>query len=595
MSNDSGGYGEVVNRRQFIRVAGATGAAALAGCSGGGGGNGDDDEAETITDVTPPGQEQVYDTRFVSATNNGVPANYHLNPDATQNYDDIAGSYVFERFAGYNFQTQEFELVALEDWSVDNETFTLTIREDLNWDNGDPVTARDLITQFRLQKKTDAPIWDFAESVEEGEDEKTVVFTLESETNPRLLKHAIGGQLDRIYAHHPTFEQFLDQDASGIQGFAYEDDVIGNGPFSFESKDKQSWKFTRNDEYADADYINFEEVQLLNRGENTALQQGLRGGELDGMHSLFAPPNIANSMPDHVQEINTPAKWGYGIVFNHDHEHFGKIEVRKAIAHVINREAVAGNAGPRTKATPDVITGIAVDDQERWLGDDMDAFETYGQDSSQEDKAASLLRDAGYTKSGGKWQDGDGNTISADYATPAGWTDWTTATDTVVDQLNSFGFDLQINSAPMGDFYGNYIDNNFALGAFYWLPGGARSSFPFYPLRWEMQCPDIDAGHAFPTGEKTIPGMDGGEMTINPLEEIQTVAQMSSDEEATDTIRRVAWHHNQTLPFVGVTEKQEQTWLSSDDFNTPASNDPVLGIKWASQYLPRTGKLSAKD
>ncbi|MEF8800855.1 MAG: ABC transporter substrate-binding protein [Halolamina sp.] len=603
MSNDSGGYSELVNRRQFIRAAGVSGAAALAGCSGGDGGNGGNegngntDPDETVTSVTPPGQEQVYDTRFVSATNNGVPANFHLNPDATQNYDDIAGSYVFERFVSYNFRTGEFDMAGagLEDWSVDSETFTLTIREDFNWENGDPVTARDLITQFRLQKKTEAAIWDFAESVEQGDDEKTVVFNLESETNPLLLKHAIGSQSDRIYAHHPTFEQFLDEDASELQQFAYEDDVVGNGPFSFESKDKQSWKFTRNDEYANAEYVNFEELQLLNRGENSALQQGLRGGELDGMHSLFAPPNIADSMPGHVQEINTPAKWGYGIVFNHNHKHFGKVEVRKAIAHVVNREAVAGNAGPRTKATPDALTAIAVDDQEEWLGDDMDAFETYGQNSTQEDKAASLLRDAGYSKSGGKWQDSDGNAISADYVTPAGWSDWTTATDTVVDQLNSFGFDLQINSAPMGDFFGDYIDNNFALGAFYWLPGGARSSFPFYPLRWEMQCPDIAGGHEFPTGEKTIPGMDGGEMTINPLEEIKTVAQMSSADEATDTIRRVAWHHNQTLPFVGVTEKQEQTWVSSNDFNTPSSNDPVLGVKWATQYLPRVGKLSAKE
>lgn len=595
MSNDSGGYGEVVNRRQFIRIAGVSGAAALAGCSGGDGGNGGGDEDETITTITPPGQEQVYDTRFVCATNNGVPDNSHLNPDATQNYDDIAGAYVFERFAAYNFETQEFELVALEDWSVDSETFTLTIREDLNWDNGDPVTAQDLVTQFRLQEKMDAPIWDFAESVEEGDDEKTVVFTLESETNPVLLKHAIGGQLDRIYAHHPTFEQFLDEDVSEVQGFAYEDDVIGNGPFSFDSKDKQSWKFTRNEEYADAEYVNFEEVELLSREENSALQQGLRGGELDGMHSLFCPPNIAEGMPDNVEEINTPAKWGYGIVFNHDHEHFGEVEVRKAVAHVVNREEVAGNAGPRTKATPDVITAIAVDDQEEWLGDDMDAFETYGKDSSQEDQAESLLSDAGYTKSDGTWQDSDGNSISADYVTPAGWSDWTTATETIVEQLNDFGFDLQVNSAPTEDFFGDYTDNDFALGALYWLPGGARSSFPFYPLRWELECPDIDGGHEFPTGEKTIPGMDGGEMTIDPLEEIKTVANMSSPEEATDTIRRVAWHHNQTLPFVGISEKQEQTWVSSEKFNTPSSNDPVLGIKWASQYLPRTGKLSAKE
>ncbi len=599
MASDSSGYCSLVSRRQFMRAAGVSGMASLAGCSGGDDGNSTSDGTGTgggngngNGNATTGGT--VYDTKFVAATNNGVPANLHLNPDATQNYDAIAGAHVFERFVSYNFNTQEFEMAGLEDWSVDGKTFTLTIRKDFNWDNGDPVTAQDLMTQFRLQKKTDAAIWDFVESVEQGKDEKTVVLNLKEKTNPRLLKHAIGSQGDRIYAHHPTFKQFLDKDASALQQFKYEKDVVGNGSFSFESKDKQSWELTRNKEYYNADKVNFTRVQLLNRGDNTALQQGLMGGKLDGVYSMFAPPNIAKSMPGHVQEINTPAKWGYGIVFNHNHNHFGKVAVRKAIAHVINRKAVAGNAGPRTKSTPKVATAIAVDDQESWLGDDMGKFETYGESASQTDKAASLLRDAGYTKSGGVWKDSNGNKISAQYVTPAGWTDWTTATNTVVDQLNSFGFELEISSKPMGDYFDGYINNNFALGAFYWLPGGARSSFPFFPLRWEMKCPDINGGHQFPTGEKTIPGMDGDEMTISPLEEIKKVAAMTSEKEVTNVVRRVAWHHNQTLPFLGVTEKQEQTWISSKNFNTPSKDDDALGVKWATQWLSRVGKLSAQ-
>jgi peptide/nickel transport system substrate-binding protein len=599
MSNDSSGYRDVVNRRQFMRVAGVSGAAALAGCggdgngNGGGNGNGNGNGDGNGNGGNGNGSSTVYDTTFVSATNNGVPANMHLNPDATQNYDTIAGAHVFERFVAYNFRTQEFEMAGLEDWSVDGTTFTLTIREDLTWDDGEPVTARDLLTQFRLQKKTGAAIWDFADSVEQGEDEKTVVFQLTEETNPLLLKHAIGSQNDRIFAYHPVYQEFLDKEASAYQEFEWTEDVVANGAFSFDSKDQQSWELSRNEAYYNADKVNFSRLQLLNRSDNTSLQQGLMGGELDGMSSLFAPPNIANSMPNHVQEINTPAKWGYGMLFNHDHEHFGKVNVRKAIAHVVNREAVAGNAGPRTKVSPDVVTAIAAGDQENWLGDDMSSFESYGKSASQTERAAELLREAGYSKSGGTWQDGDGNALSASYVTPAGWTDWTTATNTVVDQLNSFGFDLEIDSKPMGDFFGGYIDGNFALGAFYWLPGGARSSFPFFPLRWEMECPDIEAGHAFPTGEKTIPGMGGGEMTISPLEEIQQVATTTDEAEVQEIIRRVAWHHNQTLPFLGITEKQEQTWVSSQDFDTPSEDDDVLGVKWATQWLPRVGELSA--
>ncbi|MFB6189883.1 MAG: ABC transporter substrate-binding protein [Halapricum sp.] len=595
MSNDRRSYDDIVNRRNFMKAAGATGAAALAGCSGGSNSdNGTSDAPENVTSVTPPGKEKVYDTKFVGATNNGVPANLHLNPAATQNYDAVAGAQVFERFVAYNFQKQKFQMAGLEDWSVDGKTFTLTIREGLNWSNGEPVTAQDLVTQLKLAKNLGSAIWDFTESVEK-KGKKTVVLHLKKETNPQLLKQTIGAQGNRIYAYHPVYKEYLDKDASKLQKFEWTDNVVGNGAFAPHSKDKQAWKLKRNEEYYNSDYVNFTTMQLLNRSDNTALQQGLMGGELDGVYSLFAPPNIAKSMPKHVQEINTPAKWGYGIVFNHDHKHFGDVNVRKAIAHVINRDAVAGNAGPRTKATPAVETAIAVDDQKSWLGDTMGNFETYGQSASQSQQASSLLEDAGYKKSGGKWKDGSGNTISAKYATPAGWTDWTTATNTVVDQLNSFGLDLKITSKPMGDYFGDYSNGNFGMGAFYWLPGGAKSSFPYFPLRWEMKCPDIGGGHNFPTGEKTIPAMDGsGEMTIDPLAEIKKVATMTDNDKVTETIQRVAWHHNQTLPFVPVTEKKEQTWISGKKFNIPSKNDPSLGVKWATQWLPRVGKISAK-
>jgi len=587
-----------VDRRRLLQAAGAVGVSALAGCSDNAGSDdgasddgGSGDDSGSGDGSSGP---EVREATMVSATNNGVPTNMHLNPIATQNYDDIVGAHVFERFVAYNFETQEFEMAGLEDWSVDGETFTLTIREDFNWENGEPVTARDLVTQFRLEKKTSGAIWDFAESVEEGGDEKTVVFELTEETNPRLLRYAIGSQSDRIYAYHPVYEEFLDQDASAVQQFEWEDDVVANGSFGLESKSEQAWTLTRNEEYYNAENVNFTELQILQRADNTALQQGMRGGELDAMSSMFAPPNIADSMPDQVQEINTPAKWGYGVVFNHEHEHFGNQNVRQAIAHVLNREEIAKNAGPRTKVVPEVATAIAVDDQERWLGDRMDRYETYGPGTAQTDAAAELLREAGYSRNDGVWEDEGGDSISAQFATPSGWTDWTTATNTVVDQLNSFGFDLEIDSKPIGDFYGDYVDSNFGLGAFYWLPGGARSSFPFYPLRWEMVCPDIDGGHGFPTGEKTLPAIDGsGEMTIDPLAEIREITSMTSDEDATEIIQRVAWHHNQTLPFIAVTEKQEQTWISGQRFDTPEADDPALGVKWATQWLPRIGEFTA--
>ncbi|MFC6975239.1 ABC transporter substrate-binding protein [Halomicroarcula sp. GCM10025709] len=598
MSNATDDYSDVISRRRFVQLTGVSGAAALAGCGGssddGGSTESSDGSTGDSSSTDSQGGSGVIDTTLTGATNNGVPSNLHVNPMATQNYDWIAGNHLFERFAAYNFSTQEFELAGLSDWSFEGTTVTLTLRDDLAWDTGDAVTAADVILQFRLMKKTGATLWDFAESVEQGEDDKTVVINLERPSNPEIIKHTLANGDLRIHGYRPVYEEFLDKDAAAIQQFAWEEDIHGNGPFSFESKNDQAWTLSRNDEFYDADNINFTGYELLNRQDNTALQQGLMGGGLDVVTSLFAPPKIVANFPDRVEEVTLPAKWGYGVLFNHDDEHFGKRKVRQAVAHVINRQQVADNAGPRTKDPAPKVTGIAPADQESWLGDAYGNFEGYGMDATQSEKAASLLRDAGYSKSGGTWQDSNGNALGGSYVTPAGWTDWTTATNTVVDQLNAFGFDFEINSLPGGDYFGAYIESNFTMGAFYWLPGGARSSFPYFPLRWQMTNPDIDGGHNFPEGDHTVPAMDGsGEMTLNPLEEIQSVATTQDEAAVSETVTRVAWHHNQTLPMLGLVGKFDQSWLTDAEWDVVSKDDAARGVKWPSHWLPKQGKLSA--
>ena len=609
MSPATDDYRELISRRQFVKLTGVSGATALAGCGGsggdGGGGDGSSDGGSSDGGSSDGGDgsdgssdgdsgSNVVDATLTGATNNGVPSNLHVNPMATQNYDWIAGNHLFERFAAYNFSTQEFELAGLDSWSFEGETVTLTLRDDLKWDTGDDVTAGDLLTQFELMKKTGATLWDFADTIEQGEDDKTVVITLQEPSNPEIIKHTLANGDLRIHGYQPVYNEFLDKDAAAVQQFKWEEDVHGNGPFTLDSKTDQAWTLSRNDSFYNADNVNFSTYELLNRQDNAALQQGLLGGELDVVTSLFAPPKVVANFPDRVEEVALPAKWGYGVLFNHGDKDFGKRKVRQAVAHVVNRQAVAENAGPRTKDPAPKVTGIAPADQESWLGDAFDSFEGYGMDATQSEKAAALLREAGYSKSNGKWRDSNGNTLGGSYVTPAGWTDWTTATNTVVDQLNSFGFDFEINSVPGGDYFGTYIESNFKMGAFYWLPGGARSSFPYFPLRWQMANPDIDRGHNFPEGEHTVPAMGGsGEMTLNPLEEIRGVATTQDEAEVSETDKRVAWHHNQALPVLGLVGKFDQSWLTDAEWNVVSEDDPARGVKWPSHWLPKQGKLSA--
>ncbi|MCU4802655.1 ABC transporter substrate-binding protein [Halobacteria archaeon HArc-gm2] len=582
-----------------MELVGVSGAAALAGCDSGGDGGDGEDGNESSGDGEDGGASGVIDKTHVSALQTN-PTEDTINRHHTQNASEPASRLAFDRYAAYSFESGEFQLEALDDWEFDGKTVTLTFRDDLTWSDGSQVTTEDIDTQFQLQKKTGSAIWGYVESTEVVDD-LTYQLNLSGETNPQMVKF----QLSNMWVSTPAsvFEQFLDQDASEVQTWVWEDsdeDVLVSGPFKYVDRSQQEWNFERNPEFRDADNINFSDWQFDAYQEASVPQQDFTagGGRFDSSWSAFAPPETVEGYQDHVVEIRSIlAKWGYGTVFNHDSDIFGDRAVRQAIAYVINREELVENAGPRTKFPASVPCGIAPKNIDQWLGDQKSNFNDYGVGESDTESATQVLEDAGYSKSGGTWQTPDGEALSAEYLTPAGWSDFTTMTNTIVDRLSDFGIDLTVATAPTSDWQGRIIDSNFDIAAFYWLPGQARSTFPYFPLRHQLAFDAMDGGHNYPAEEEqTIPSMSGdGETTINPLQKVEEIATVPTNEEAMPIVQEAAWHNNVDLPFLSLVSKFEQSWLTNDEWDIVEEGDPDRAVKWPPFWLPRKGKLTAQE
>jgi peptide/nickel transport system substrate-binding protein len=598
MSDSTNEYSDVISRRKFLTVAGASGAAALAGC--GGDGSGDGGSGNGTSDGGDGGSSDVIEQTHSSGLQ-ANPIERTINSNNTQNASEPAMRLSFDKYAVYSFEDAAFHLVALDEWNFDEETVTLTFREDLTWSNGDDITTEDIDVQFQLMKMTGAAIWGFVESTEIVDD-YTYQLNLTGPTNPVMVKHQLANLL--VDTPASVFEQFLDQDASEVQTWNWEDsdeEVITSGAWQYVDRNQQEWNFEPNEEFYDSDNINFTEYSFdAYQGASTPQQDfSTGGGRFDSIWSMFAPPETVESFQDYVVEVRSiPAKWGYGMVFNHDDPVFGDRAVRQAIAYVINRQELVDNAGPRTKFPAEVPCGIAPRDIDNWLGDTKSNFETYGVDESDQETATQVLEDAGYTKEDGQWMTPDGETISAEYLTPGGWSDFTTMTETIVDRLNEFGFDLTIASRPTSDWQGAFIDGNFKIGTFYWLPGQSRSAFPYYPLRHQLVNAAIDGGHNYPAEEEqTIPSMDGsGEMTVTPLDTVDEIGTVPDEESARPIVQEAAWHNNVDLPMLSLVSKFEQSWVTDDEWNVDLEEGDVdRGIKWPPFWLPRQGKLTASE
>ncbi len=590
MAADDTKYSDLVNRRRFIELAGVSGAAALAGCDGGGSGQNGSGTGDS---------DGVVDKTHASALQ-ADPTNRTLNNYHTQLASEPARRLVFDRYVAYSFETNEFIMDALEEWEFEEDQATLTFRDDLSWSNGDQVTTEDIDVQFQLLEKTGSQLTSFVDSTEVVDD-LTYQLTLTGPTNPQMVKFA----LSNTWVDTPAseFEQFVDRDASELQTWVWEensDNVLTSGPFKYEDRNQQNWNFSRNEEYRLSENINFSEWTFDAYSEASVPQQDFSAGgkRFDSAWSMFAAPETVDSFQDYVVEIRSIlAKWGYGMVFNHDDEIFGDRAVRQAIAYIVNREQMVENSGPRTKFAASVPCGIAPKDIDTWLGDTKSNFETYGVGESQTEKATQVLEDAGYTKNNGTWENSDGTKVQAEYLTPGGWSDFTTNTNTVVDQMNSFGFDISVATRPTSDWQGAISESNFKIATFYWLPGQARSTFPYFPLEHQLRFTAMNGGHNYPfDSEQTIPAMDGsGETTVTPIETVEQIAEQPTNDDARPLVQEAAWHNNVDLPFLSLVSKFEQSWLTNDEWDVVEEGDPDRAVKWPPFWLPRRGKLTAQE
>lgn len=606
MADDPSDYSDYVNRRSFVKAAGVTGAAALAGCSGGGnnsttttssGGN-----SGGSTTTTSQGN-QVYDVAFKDI-NFVVPQNLQFNPFNPNKYSQVAFQVLTDVFARYDHAKNEFVNYGISDMKFDPQKATLTIRDGLTWFDGTPVTSKDVVTQFRLQKYMGNNLWQYAKSVE-APDDKTVVVNLDGDTNPEIVKYTVTNNYlriqDKVYGQYlkkienAGSDKAKNKAISNLTSFAPQKNAPGNGIFKFESADKQTLKLTRNPDHPDAGNVNFKTWETDYIGGNQEAWSNLLSSQVDAAYSLFTPPKIVKKLPKNWHEGRFSANWGLGIIPNFKREPFNKRAFRQGLMYALNRQQIANNAGPRTKSTPKYAAGISASVESQYLGDKASDFETYGNDKSMTDKAAQKFQEAGLSKNGGKWKY-NGKTVSAPMLVPSGWSDWVSGTQTIVDQLQSVGINASMESKDFGTVTKDWANGNFALAAGYWLPGGTRSAYPFFPLSWLLTPSLSSSGSTFgwgydPGNGITVPAMNGsGTTTVDVKSKTKALSHSTDSAKAKTIIQNLAWVVNNHLPMLPIMEKQNQTWVSGKRFNVP-SDPSKYKVRWGSTWLPRQGEI----
>lgn len=155
--------------------------------------------------------------------------------------------------------------------SADGKTWTIKLRDDAKWSNGDPVTADDFVYSWRrtVNKDTAAEYAHMFENIKNAKEITAGKLKPEELGVKAVDKHTLKIELVKDLPYMQsllTFGSFLPENQKFVEQHGKkfgttEKDVLTNGPFKIENwKNEDSWDLVKNDKYYDKDKVKLDKV-----------------------------------------------------------------------------------------------------------------------------------------------------------------------------------------------------------------------------------------------------------------------------------------------------------------------------------------------
>ena len=332
-------------------------------------------------------------------------------------------------------------------WNSNYTQLTFAIRQNVKWNDGQPVSADDVAYTFDVMKQHPAAdgqgVWQYLKSVQ-ATDAKTVVMTFQKAYPPVLA--TIAGKVYIIPKH--VFSSVGDPTKY------LSDHPVGTGPFTLSRYQPDLAVYSKYAGYWQASQVKVDEVRFPEYKDNATLQLALPKGEVDWA-GYFSPTLqqdfvAKDSAHNHLfmDAINL-----YSICANQKDPLLGGtagLPVRLALSSALDRSQIAAQATAGLEP-PGSVTGLVLPTMNSWLAPNLGNLAT----TADVTKAQKLLSDAGFTKgSDGIYQKG-GKRLSFTLRSVDSYSDWNSAAKLVAAEAKEAG--IEIKNVTVGE------DNYYAL------------------------------------------------------------------------------------------------------------------------------------
>ena len=298
-------------------------------------------------------------------------------------------------FEGLTRPTNEGEIVPAmaESWDVseDSKTYTFHLREGIQWNNGDPVTASDFEYAWRriINPETGAPnaskmfVIEGAEAYFMGEgseedvkinavDDQTFEVTL-AEPAPYFIE-LTARQTTMMPVHQATVE------ADGSWATEAGEQFVSNGPFNFvEWNHNGDYTLEKNEGYWDVANVDLDGVYVRIIEDPMTANMSFEGGELDfiGIPFNTIPADAIDSYRENGELDVTEIGATYKYKLNTTDEVMSNTNIRRALSLAINRQELIDNVvkGEQTPALGGIAPTVKGFEEDRGYFEDAD-YET---------------------------------------------------------------------------------------------------------------------------------------------------------------------------------------------------------------------------
>ena len=429
-------------------------------------------------------------------------------------------------------------------WSNHNKTLTFTTRPGVKWTDGKPFSAADVLFTFKLIKRYPALDLNASWSVLKGVSLKgsKVVFNFKTSGVPYF--YYIASQTP-IVAKHVW---------SSIKNpVTYKDSKpVGTGPYKMSSCSPQVVKYTKNSGYWQKGLPKIATVYYPAFTSNDPANQQLASGKAQWGSQFI--PNIkayylSKSKDNHYW---FPPLVNVDIFINLKNPVLKNLAVRKAMAYGIDRGKVS-KIGEYGYEPPSNQTGIVTPTFSSWLDQSAAKKVTYNPA-----KAESILKAAGFKKSGGVYHTPSGKALSFRIINIGGYSDWVASVQVIQQQLKAIGIKITPENLSSTTY-----DNNLFNGKYDLAYSGNESGgpVPYYELRQLLY-----SKNSAPIGK---PAASNWERYSNPQADslINQYGATTSSSKQHDIIKKLQALMVKDIPVIPVTEGVDWYQYNTKDIN----------------------------